>query len=118
MKMMSARKRFSRLLRTAHSTSHPHLQCRYATTNFNLLFKLVLEAKTDLIVLKFDDAIFQICRVEDVHINGTVLGSAVHLQRVKTISIRGLLSASSLGMSLQELRMIFSLSCLTVALKL
>ncbi|KAG0606930.1 hypothetical protein M758_9G180200 [Ceratodon purpureus] len=39
----------------------------------------------------------QICRVEDVHINGTVLGSAVHVQRVKTISIRGILSASSLG---------------------
>ncbi|XP_024388875.1 uncharacterized protein [Physcomitrium patens] len=39
----------------------------------------------------------QICRVEDVHINGTVLGSAVHVQRVKTISIRGLFSSSSLG---------------------
>lgn len=50
------------------------------------------------------NAFGQICRVEDVHINGTVLGSAVHVQRVKTISIRGLFSSSSLGVSLYALK--------------
>lgn len=42
----------------------------------------------------------QICRVEDVDIDGTVLGSTVHVQRVRTISISndGILSASALGL--------------------
>jgi hypothetical protein len=41
----------------------------------------------------------QICRVEDVDIDGSVLGGAVHVQSVRTISISatGVLSASALG---------------------
>lgn len=41
----------------------------------------------------------QICRVEEINISGSVLGSVVHIQRARSITIDtvGVLSASALG---------------------
>lgn len=41
----------------------------------------------------------QICRVEEVNISGSVVGSVVHIQRARSITIdtAGVLSASALG---------------------
>lgn len=49
---------------------------------------------------------FQICRVEDLTVNGLVKGSIVHIHRARTVTIEGdgMISASELGEAEVELK--------------
>lgn len=46
--------------------------------------------------------LFQICRVEDISVEGHIKGSIVHFHRARTITVQssGVISASSMGMLL------------------
>ena len=42
----------------------------------------------------------QICRVEDIHVNGIMKGSIIHIHRARTVIVDsdGMITASELGM--------------------
>ncbi|XP_022729644.1 uncharacterized protein LOC111284857 isoform X3 [Durio zibethinus] len=61
----------------------------YASSEFELLAEELL----------MSDSIIKICRVEDITVEGLIMGSVVHFHRARTISVQssGIISASGMG---------------------
>lgn len=67
--------------------------CSYAWSVFMVLYLVSVLSK------EFHCCLLQICRVEDISVEGTMTGSVVHFHWVRNVLVRsgGLVSASGLG---------------------